>query len=117
YGVERREEHGLGRVVDYQVDAGEGLERPYVATFATDDAALHGVVGDGDDRDADGGRDLGCAALYRLREDVGGAALGLRVGALQSGPDADRLLTLELPLYALQDHLRRLLAGELCHLV
>src|ERR1041384_2313866 len=39
--IEARHDHGIRRVVDDHVHAGRGLERPDVAAFATDDAALH----------------------------------------------------------------------------
>ena len=44
HGVEPREHHGFGRVVDDEVDAGQVLEGADVAPLAPDDAALH-VVG------------------------------------------------------------------------
>ena len=40
-GIEAREDHGLGRVVDDQVHAGCLLEGPDVAALAADDPALH----------------------------------------------------------------------------
>ena len=49
--VVRRDQHGLGRVVHDEVDAGVLLERPDVAALAPDDAALHvvgGKIHDGD---------------------------------------------------------------------
>ena len=42
--IEARQDHRLGRVVDDDVDAGEGLERADVAPLAADDAALHVVA-------------------------------------------------------------------------
>ena len=45
YRVEAGEQHGLGGVVDEQVDAGDRLEGADVAALAADDAALHRVVG------------------------------------------------------------------------
>ena len=48
--VEAREDDCLRRVVDDQVDAGELLEGADVAALAADDAALHVVAGDVNDR-------------------------------------------------------------------
>src|SRR5690606_34038503 len=92
-------------------------ERPDVAALAADDAALHGVVGDGHHRDADRRRDLGGAALDRLGEDVRGAALRLGVGLVQGRAHAHGLLALQLALDALEHHGRGLLARELGDLV
>ncbi len=49
-GVVRRDQHRLGRVVHDEVDAGVQLERPDVAPLAADDAALHVVGRQIDDR-------------------------------------------------------------------
>ena len=42
--IEPRQDHRLGRVVDDDVDAGDGLERADVAPLAPDDAPLHVVA-------------------------------------------------------------------------
>ena len=47
--VERREDDGLRRVVDDEVDAGQVLERADVAALAADDPPLHVVGGELDD--------------------------------------------------------------------
>src|SRR5690606_24202171 len=117
HGVEAGEQHRLGGVVDDQVDARERLEGADVAPLAADDAALHGVVGDGHHRDADGGRHLGGAALDRLRDDVLRALARLVVGALQRGARAPRLLALQLLVDALEHLLLGLLARQLRHLL
>ena len=39
--IEARQQHRLRRVIDDQIDAGDGLEGADVATLAADDAALH----------------------------------------------------------------------------
>mgnify|MGYP003693834893 CR=1 FL=1 len=44
HGIERRQDHRLGRVVDDHVDAGDDLERADVAALAADDAPLHVVA-------------------------------------------------------------------------
>ena len=48
--VERRQQHRLGGVVDDEVDAGHRLERADVAALPADDAALHLLAGQVDDR-------------------------------------------------------------------
>ncbi len=45
--VEARKNDGLRRVVDHEVDAGNLLEGPDVATLATDDTALEVIRGNG----------------------------------------------------------------------
>ena len=75
--VEGREDDGVRRVVDDEVDAGEVLERPDVAAFPADDAALHVVGGQLDERD---GRLCRCArsnSLQRIRNEVASPALRL----------------------------------------
>src|SRR5436305_1254514 len=49
--VERRQDDGLRRVVDDEVDAGEMLEGANVAALAADDPALHVVGRELDERD------------------------------------------------------------------
>jgi hypothetical protein len=79
HAVERGEDDGLGRVVDDEVDAGEILEGADVPALAADDAALHVVGGQLDERD---GRLGGMARRYAL-ERVGDQVprAPLRVGA------------------------------------
>ena len=66
HAVERRQHDGVRRVVDDQVDAGGVLEGADVAALAADDAALHVLARDLDDRDG------------RLRDGLGGDALDRR---------------------------------------
>ena len=54
--VERREDDGLRRVVDDEVDAGQVLERADVPALPADDAALHVVGRELDERDGRLGR-------------------------------------------------------------
>ena len=77
-GVEAGEDDRLGRVVDDQVDAGRRLEGADVAPLAADDAALHLVVGEHDDRD--GG--LGDVVRGRALDGHADDALRLLVGLL-----------------------------------
>jgi hypothetical protein len=88
--VERREHDGLRRVVDDDVDAGQMLERPDVASLSADDAALHVVRRELDHRR---GR-LGCMAgghsLEGVGDEVARAALGLDLRLLLELTDAAR---------------------------
>ena len=77
HAVEAGEHHGLGRVVDDEVDAGDVLEGADVAALAADDAALHVVRGQVHDRDGRLGDVVGGGALDAEREDVAGAPVGL----------------------------------------
>ena len=92
HAVEGREDDGLRRVVDDEVDAGQVLERADVATFAADDPALH-VVGRQLD---DGHRRLGGMArrhaLERVGDQVARAPAGLRLRLLLELADAPREL-------------------------
>ena len=79
--VEGREDDGLRRVVDDEVDAGEVLERADVAALAADDPALHVVRGQLDD----GHGRLGGVARRHPLERVGDQRAA-RGGATPSAP-------------------------------
>jgi hypothetical protein len=66
-GIEPREDHRLGRVVDDQVDAGRLLEGADVAPLAADDPSLHLVRGELDHRDRGLGDEVGGQPLDRHR--------------------------------------------------
>ena len=80
--VERREHDRLRRVVDDEVDARHVLERPDVASLPSDDAALHVVGGELDERDGRLGRVARGDPLERVRDEVPGAAFRLAAGLL-----------------------------------
>ena len=80
--VEAGEDHGVRRVVDDEVDAGEVLERADVAALAADDAALHVVGGQLDHGHGRLGRVAGGEALHDDGEDVAHAAVGVALGLL-----------------------------------
>ena len=82
HGVEAREHHGLGRIVDDQVDAGRRLERADVPSLAADDAALHVLAGKGEHRDGRLRRLLGRDPLDRDRHDLASALLALLASTL-----------------------------------
>ena len=91
--VEARQDDGLRRVVDDQVDAGGLFEGPDVAALAADDPALHLVRRQVDDRDRVLGRVVGGDALDRGDDDVAGLVLGILAGAPLDGPgDLDRVV-------------------------
>ena len=79
--VEARQDDRLGRVVDDQVDAGRLLEGADVATLAADDATLHLVRRQVDDRDGVLGGVVRGHALDGSDDDVASAVLGVLAGA------------------------------------
>ena len=88
--VEGREDDGVRRVVDDEVDAGEVLERTDVAALPADDPALHVVGRELDDRDGRLGRVARRDALERVGDEVAGAALRLRPRFVLEHADAPR---------------------------
>src|SRR5262249_47878788 len=68
--IEAREDDRAGRVVDDELDARGGLQRPDVAPLAADDAALEVVAREIDDRDRGLDRVLGGAALDGVGDDL-----------------------------------------------
>ena len=78
--VEARQHHGLRGVVDDQVGAGHGLERPDVAAFTTDDATLHVLVGERHGLDRRFGGQLRSDPLHRDRGDLAGTLVALFPG-------------------------------------
>ena len=79
-GVEAADQHGLGRVVDDQVDPGGLLEGADVAPLAADDAALHLVTRQLNDADRHLGRVVDHDALDRSDHDVACLFLSLFLG-------------------------------------
>src|SRR5215212_6728193 len=76
-GVEAGQQDRFGGVVDDQVDAGDRLEGADVAALSADDAALHVVRGQGEDRDGRLRGLLGGDPLDGQRDDLARAAVGL----------------------------------------
>ncbi len=85
-GIEARQHHRLGGVVDDQVDAGGLLEGPDVAALAADDPALHLVAGQVDDRDRVLGGVVGGHPLHGGHDDVAGLLVGLLASPALDGP-------------------------------
>ena len=78
--VEAAQHHGLGGVVDDDVDAGDLLEGPDVAALAADDPALHVVAGQVHHRDRRLGGLLGREPLHDGAQHAAGLGLRLRRG-------------------------------------
>ena len=93
HGIESREDHGLWRVVDDEVHAGRALQCADIAALASDDAALHLVVGQWHDRDGDIRHLVGGAALDGERDDLARLGFGLlaaRASISRARMDASR---------------------------
>jgi hypothetical protein len=113
--VEARQDHGLGRVVDDQVDAGRLLEGTDVAALAADDAALHLVGRQVDDRHGVLRRVVRGHALHRGEHDVAGLVLGLLArGALDGAPELDGVV-LGLRADGLEEHRLGVFGGHPRH--
>jgi len=80
--VEARKNDGLGRVVDHEVDAGNLLEGPDVATLATDDTALEVIRGNVHGGNGDLGSVVGSAALNRQGQNLLGGLVALGANLL-----------------------------------
>ena len=103
--VEGAQDDGVGRVVDDEVDAGQVLERADVAALAPDDAALHVVARELDDRDRRLGRMAGRQALHRDAEDRAHAALRVTLGLLLDLADDPHRVVARLVLDLLEERL------------
>ena len=80
--IKARNGYCLGRVVDYQIDAGYSLERADISALASDYAALHLVVGQSDNGNG-GLRRMVCgAALNGGADNFSCYCVGLVLGAL-----------------------------------
>ena len=80
--VEARKNDGLRRVVDHEVDAGNLLEGPDVATLATDDTALEVIRGNVHGGNGDLGCVVGSAALNRQGQNLLGGLVALGANLL-----------------------------------
>ena len=85
--VEAAEDHGLGRVVDDQVDPRRRFERADVSAFPADDPTLHIVARQGEDAHRRLRRLLGGDTLDRDRDDLASALLPLLASSLLDLPD------------------------------
>ena len=110
--VEAREDDRLGRVVDDEVDAGHLLEGADVAALAADDAALHVVARDVDDRDGRLGGVVGGDALDGDADDVAGLLVGLFARAGLGLADDLRGVALDVVVDAVDELVARLVGGH-----
>ena len=108
YRVEAGQQHGLGGVVDDQVDPGHRFEGPDVATLATDDPALHLVAGQVQDADHALGGLLTGDPLDGVDHDVPGPGVGGVAGVALDVTDEDGGFPLGLDL----DHVDEFAAGR-----
>jgi hypothetical protein len=114
-GVETGQDHGLGRVVDDQVDARRLLEGSDVAALAADDPPLHLVRWQVDDGNGVLGRMVGGHALHRGEHDVASLVLGLLArGALDRTTELDGVV-LGLGANRLEQHRLGVLRGQPRH--
>src|SRR5829696_7014782 len=102
--VEAGQQDRFGGVVDDQVDAGDGLEGADVATLAADDAALHVVGGQRQDRDGGLGGLLGGDPLDGQGDDLARAAVGLLPRLLLEVADQPHGVPLGVLLDLLDEH-------------
>ena len=102
--VERGDGNGLRRVVDDEVDAGDGLKRADVAALAADDAALHFVAGQRHHADGGLAAVVGSAAADGLTDQIACnvVAVLLQVGLI--GGNAHCLFVGQLLVHLVQQH-------------
>ncbi len=110
--VEAAQDHRLRRVVDDEVDAGHALEGTDVAALAADDAALHVVARQSDDRYGGLGHMVGGGALDGERQDVAGAAVRLAARLLLERAHHLGHIVTDLRLGLVQQHLACLGDGQ-----
>src|SRR5256885_1810733 len=112
YGIEARDHHRAGGVVDDDVHTGGRLERPDVAALAADDAALHVVVRQRDGRHGGLGSVLDGDALNRQGHDLLRLALGILARLLPDVPHHRRRLAARLVFDAAHQLFLRLLSAQ-----
>ena len=110
--VEGGDQDGFRRVVDDEVDAGGVLQGADVAALAADDAPLHLVGGQVDDRDRRGDHVLGGDALHGVGDDLLGQLLALLLQLLLDLLQLLRRLQPRLALVLLDDQVLGLLDGQ-----
>src|SRR2546421_6238990 len=88
--VEPGEEHRAGRVVDDEVDPGQGLEHPDVSPLPADDPALQVVRVELHHGDRGLGRVAARDPLHDRGEDAPGAPVGVAAGLLLPPADEPR---------------------------
>src|SRR5205085_5266422 len=110
--VEPREHYCSRRVIDDEVDAGQVLQRADVAPLPTDDAPLHVIGGEMDDRYCVFGCMAGGESLHANRENVAHPPLGLPLRLLLDLAKAARGVVLGVLLDLLHQHLLGARGGQ-----
>ena len=110
--IESREDNCFRCVVDDEVNARRGLQRADVASFATDDATFHVVVGQGYDGDRRFRHMVCGAALNRERNDVSRALVRFFLGLGLDVANEDRGFVPCVPLYVGKQHVAGVFHGE-----
>ena len=111
-GIEAGERNCLRRIVDDEIDAGQGFDGANISAFSADDTSLHFIVGQRDDRHRDFG-DLFRSTFCDCHRDV--AAGNILTGGfdlLLIGSDANRLLMHQALIELLEQVISRLFARE-----
>jgi len=88
--IEAGKQHRLRRVVDDEVDSGDGLEGPDIAALPADDAALHLVPGQMQHRDHGLAGLLGRHPLDGQRDDLARSLVAFGPGLVLDVPDDER---------------------------
>src|SRR5881628_22769 len=109
-GVVARDHDDLRRVIDDEVHPGRRLDGPDVSPLAADDAPLHVVAGERDDRDGALGDELPRQALDGDRDDLLGGAIGLLARLPLDLPDVPGRVVAGLILHLLDEGLLGLVA-------
>ncbi len=110
--IKARQRDGFRRVVDNQIDAGHRFQRADVASLAADDAALHFVIRQRNDRDGGFRNVVGGAPLNRGRDHFAGVLVRLVLCALLNVAQLDRSVVLGLLLDGFDQKVLGFLAGQ-----
>jgi len=111
-GVKGGHDDGFGGIVDDEVDAGGGLQGADVAALAADNAALHVVVGQGDNGYGGFGHVIGGALLDGQGNDIAGFLFALFLGLGLDVADHGGGVVEGILLHALNDDLLGLVLGH-----
>ena len=117
HGVEAAQRHRFRRIVDYEVDSGQRLEGPYVASLASDYASFHLVGREVDDAHDYVGGELDAAPLYRGRDDLLRAAVRVALRPLLELLEAEPYVVVGVRFDLCEKLLARLFLRELGYLL
>ena len=110
--IERGQGDRLGRIVDDEVYAGKGFQRADVASLAADNAALHLVVRQRNNRNGRLGYLIGGTALDCGRDDLTGSLLALVLQALIDLAQLDGCIVGCFVFNGLDEHIACFVAGH-----